>query len=137
MGDVFEFNKVESQLLGEEMIDGLDCVKVRVKRWYYTSSPPAIQDLWLAKQRNFHVAQCRTSFSERGKDVPSDATRVTKWREIAKGVWIAEVVQWQDLSPDGPGSKPFGKQTRRLVLERAVFNPQLPEGFFALPQAPA
>ncbi len=69
------FNKVESQILGEEAIDGLECVKVRVKRWYYTKSPPALQDLWLAKQRNFHVAQCRTSSSENGRDVPYDATR--------------------------------------------------------------
>ena len=101
VGDIFEFNKVESQVLGEETIDGLDCVKVRVKRWYYTSQPPALQDLWLAKQRNLHVAQCRISGSENGKEVPSDVTRVTKWREAAKGIWLPEVVQWQDLSPDG------------------------------------
>lgn len=136
-GSVFEFNKVESQLLGEEAIDGLECVKVRVKRWYYTKSPPALQDLWLAKQRNFHVVQCRTSFSEDGKDVPYDATSVTKWREIAKGVWVPEVVQWQDLSPDGPRAKTLGKEMRSLVVQKAVLHLELSKAFFALPQIPA
>ena len=136
-GSVFEFNKVESQLLGEEAIDGLDCVKVRVKRWYYTKSPPALQDLWLAKQRNFHVAQCRTFSSEKGKEVPYDAAWVTKWREITQGVWLPEVVQWQDLSPGGPQRRPFGTQMRRLVVEKAVLHPELPKAFFAPPQIPA
>lgn len=136
-GSVFEFNKVESQLLGEEAIDGLDCVKVRVKRWYYTKSPPALQDLWLAKQRNFHVARCRRSSSEDGKEVPRDVTWVTKWREAAKGVWLPEVVEWQDLSPDGPRAKTLGKEMRSLVVEKAVLHPELPNAFFALPQIPA
>ncbi len=136
-GSVFEFNKVESQLAGEETIDGLDCVKVRVKRWYYTSDRPAIQDLWLAKQCNFHVAQCRTSFVEKGMEVPRDATRVAKWRELAKGVWLPEVVEWQDLSPDRPEKRAFGKQVRRLIVEKAILNPTLPKAFFTLPEIPA
>ena len=138
MGDSLEFNKVESQVLGEETIGGLDCVKVRVKRWYYTSSPPAFQDLWLAKDRNFHVAQCRTSFPENGKEDARDVTRVTKWREAAKGIWLPEVVQLHDLQDTSIRAREDPeKEIQRLEVEKADLNPALANEFFTLPEIPA
>ncbi len=62
---------------------------------------------------------------------------MTKWREIAKGVWVPEVVEWQNLSPDGPRAKTFRKEMRSLVVQKAVLHPELPKAFFALPQIPA
>ena len=43
------------------------------------------------------MAQCRTSFPENGKEDTRDVTRVTNWREAAKGIWLPEVVELHDL----------------------------------------
>ena len=39
-GSVYEFTKVEAHFEGEEMIDGLRCVKIRVDRWHYSKEVP-------------------------------------------------------------------------------------------------
>ena len=74
---------MEAELLGEETVDGLDCVKICVRRWYDTSDPPSHQYLWLAKQRNFHMAQCRTSFIEKGNiGFPSSPEEIEHFRKM-------------------------------------------------------
>ena len=133
MGYAFEFNRVEAQRMGEEAVDGLACVKVRVKRWYRTSDPPHTEDLWLAADRNFQVALCRTTVIGKKQTVTDDESRVLKWRELAKGVWLPELIEWKKLRPEGPQEN----WSRRLVVEKAVWKPQLPEGLFHLPTVPA
>ena len=134
-GSVFEFNKVESEFIGEENVDGLACVKVEVRRWYYTKSPPAIQVLWLAKDRNYHVVRCRTSFLRKGKEVIGAGSRVTKWREIATGVWLPSAVEMRSPPPTDETSRAL-QSTRSLHIEHAALNPTMPAGFFDLPEIP-
>jgi thiol-disulfide isomerase/thioredoxin len=135
-GSVFEFYKVEAELLGDEAIDGLDCVKVRVKRWYYTKDPPEIQYLWLAKDRNFHVAQSRTARLRKQEEVGQVESRVTKWQEVEQGVWLPTAVQVVDVSPKATKADAAPQPTRRLSVDALAWNPTLPDDFFALPRIP-
>ncbi|HLN27723.1 MAG TPA: M56 family metallopeptidase [Gemmataceae bacterium] len=136
-GSVFEFYKVEAELIGEEKLDDLDCVKVKVRRWYYTKETPSIQYLWLAKDRNYHVARCRTAWFRKGKEEPGDETRVTKWHEVAKGIWLPTVVTSEGFGWDGDGKKSAAPQwTRRLSIEKATLDPALSPDLFKLPDIP-
>lgn len=74
-GSAFEFNKVESAFLGTDSVGELRCVKVQIQRWHYTRDPPIVQYLWLAKDRNYHVAQVQTVWTRNGRDIPGDAMR--------------------------------------------------------------
>ncbi len=136
-GSIFELYKVESELTGEERLGSLDCVTVKVRRWYYTNNnPPAIQYLWLAKDRNYHVAQCRVARTRNGQEVPGDTTRVTRWREIAKDVWLPAVVTSQLFRGDAQGDEAAPYMTRNLLLHAATLNPQVPPEQFRLPEIP-
>src|SRR5262249_11188832 len=42
-GSVNEFTKVEARVEGEEVVEGLRCLKIRVNRWYYSNDTPALQ----------------------------------------------------------------------------------------------
>lgn len=130
----YEFHKVESQVVGEEVIDGLACVKVRVRMASRGSDPLAVQDLWLAKDRNYHVARCRTALCDKDQEVPDAESRVVQWRELAKGVWLPALVEEKDISPDRAKQRSSG---RRLVLQQAAWRPNPRAGFFKLPEVPA
>jgi hypothetical protein len=52
-GSVNEFTKVEAHVEGEEQVEGLRCLKIRVNRWYYSKDVPVLQHLWLAPERNY------------------------------------------------------------------------------------
>ena len=52
-GSIYEFTKVVTHFEGEEKVDGLRCVKIRVDRWSYSRSPASLQYLWLAPERNY------------------------------------------------------------------------------------
>jgi hypothetical protein len=136
-GSVFEFSKVEVEWIGEEKLDDLDCVKVRVRRWYYTNDSPFLQFLWLAKDRNYHVACCRTATLRNGKEQPGDETRVTKWKQIAAGVWLPAVVTSETFrfNPDGTKSKAVWF-TRRLTLDKFTLGPEPSTEAFKPPHIP-
>jgi thiol-disulfide isomerase/thioredoxin len=136
-GSVFEFNKVEAELAGVEQLDGLDCIKVKVRRWYYTRDVPSMEYLWLAKDRNYHVARCRTAWFRKGQERPGDETRVTKWRELAPGVWLPTFITSESFGTDRDGKKPAVPQwTRQLSVETAVLNPVTTADSFKLPAIP-
>jgi hypothetical protein len=136
-GSVFEFSKVEVEPAGEEKVDDLACVKVKVRRWYYTSEPPSIQYLWLAKDRNYHVARCQTARLKKGKEEPDFETRVTKWQKIAEGVWLPAVVTSETFWPNRDGTKSKNLCiTRRLALEKATIASAIPAEGFKLPRIP-
>jgi hypothetical protein len=137
-GSVFEFYRVEVDQISEEKFNDLDCVKVELRRWSYTKDPPAIHNLWLAKDRNYHVAGCQVlTPTGKGKLERGDETRVRKWQEIAKGVWLpAEVTS--DTFRWGPNGKKTTNLwfTRKLTLEKAAAGLSLPAESFTLPRIP-
>ncbi|MDB5388401.1 MAG: hypothetical protein JWM11_4047, partial [Planctomycetaceae bacterium] len=129
-GTVHEFYKVETDSLGDETIEGLACTKVRVKRWYYSKGEPSIQYLWLARERNLHVARTLIASSNKGVEVVSQATHVTRWQQIAKEVWIPAEVE-VEAPPPGPV-----RDTQRFAVESVAFAPALRDGFFIRPEIP-
>ena len=58
-GSVYEFSTVITGLEGEEIVDGLRCVKVRVDRWPYSHREPSLPHLWLAADRNYFCVKER------------------------------------------------------------------------------
>ena len=56
-GSINVFARVVARFDGEEPIDGLRCVKVRVDRWFPPHDDPFPQYLWLAVERNYHCVQ--------------------------------------------------------------------------------
>jgi beta-lactamase regulating signal transducer with metallopeptidase domain len=124
-GSIFEFNRVESAIVGEDTIDGLDCTIVLVKRWHYSSGPPSHQYLWLAKDRNLHVLQTRTAHMKDGDELPQEESRVKRWRKIADGVWLPELVEVISISPDAVKNKTIENITYRMALESMEWNPKL------------
>jgi len=137
-GSVFEFYKVEVAQIGEDKFNDLDCVKVKLKRWSYTKDPPATHDLWLAKDRNYHVACCRVVLTlGKGQEERGDETRVTKWQEVAKGIWLpaevtSETFRW---GPNGRKTTDLWF-TRKLTLEKGAVGAALPAEEFKLPRIP-
>ena len=136
-GSVYEFYKVTAELIGREKLDNLDCMKLKVRRWYYTKDTPSIQYLWLAIDRNYHVARCRTAWLRKEKEEEGDETRVTKWGEVAKGIWLPTLVTSESFGRDGDGKKSAAPQwTRQLSVEKAALDPALPADLFKLPDVP-
>ena len=79
--------------MGEEDIDGLNCVKLRVDLWSKDEAPPPREQMdnwwiWLATDRNYlpirHVGYA-PSYSA---DLPIQTGTANDLREIAPGVWF-------------------------------------------------
>jgi hypothetical protein len=134
-GSINEFNRVEAAIAGEETIDDLLCTIVLVKRWYYSNDTPVHQYLWLAADRNLHVAQTRTAFTRNGQESPIEESRVKQWRKLAEDLWVPDVVEVIDISPQNQKNPFLGGQ--RLTVEAAEHNPRFPPGTFELPPIPA
>src|SRR5262245_29710324 len=64
---------------GEEAVDGLRCLKIRVEHWATTKDPPRRQYLWLAPGRNYHCVK---------EEDPWHEMRVVKLRELAPRLWF-------------------------------------------------
>ena len=85
-GSDTEFPKVEAHVEGEEQLDGLRCLKIKVNRWYCSEDVPVLQYLWLALERNYLCVKEQMSWP---KSMYGDLTlhemRVDEMREIAPG----------------------------------------------------
>lgn len=132
-GSVFEFNRFEAEYAGEEEVNGLKCVKILCRRWYYTirNGKPSKSFIWLAPERNYLCVK-RQPIPREAKQPPGSFTIVDSFREIADGVWLPERVRvldyyYKDLKQ--------GKQTVEwkdtLELVEAKLNPGRPVGFFS------
>lgn len=134
-GSIYEFYKVESQLIGDEVVEGLPCIKVKVQRWYYSKEEPAIQYLWLARDRNLHVARTVSASLQKGQEVVSQAAHVTKWSEVSKGMWLPMNVEAEPLPA---GSKPPVFQvSEKLNITEVALNPPTDAASFKAPPVPA
>ncbi|HEY2841258.1 MAG TPA: M56 family metallopeptidase [Pirellulales bacterium] len=136
-GAVFEFNKIETKLLDDEQVDGLDCAKVRVQRWHYTKDPPTIQYLWLAKDRNYHVAKTRTAYIQKFIEVNRTESRVTRWRQLGDNLWAPAAVEVFEHSSTARQPEGEPKPERRLEVDEMAFGPRLTAETFELPKIPA
>ena len=120
------FRKVETHFEGEEEVDGLRCLKVRVNRWYQPNQPPSTQYLWLAPERNYHCIKegpVRTWWYE---------MRVARAaRGGARGL-----VPGANLGHDLPGERPESGGSRRstgrteTTIEEVNLSPRHEAAFF-------
>ena len=86
---VSNFTRVVTHLEGEEMVDGLRCVKVRADRSSFAANGRAQQQLWLAADRNYFCVKERLSSA--GSTLGALASRemhVDEMRELAPGLWF-------------------------------------------------
>ena len=88
-GSVNEFTKVEARVEGEEQVEGLRCLKIRVNRWYYSKDVPVLQHLWLAPERNYLCIKERLSWPKSMfGDLPMHEMRAEDLHEITPGIWF-------------------------------------------------
>jgi Zn-dependent protease with chaperone function len=137
-----DINRVEAAVVGEETVGGLECVKVRLKSWYDSPFPPDIHYLWLAKERNYHIAQWEAALLRDKEEIPDAKGRVTKWLELEKGIWFPGALEETSMiriwKYAGPGStQAQGEDHTELIVKKATLNPKLPPDFFKLPKIPA
>ena len=133
----FEFYAVQAEVVDADLVDDLACTVVLVKRWYHTSSPPIHQYLWLAKDRSYHVVQSRTAFLRDEQEEPREESRVKKWRQLADGLWLPEVVEVVEISPDSVRNKRTSTVVQRLMLQAAEWKPRTTGDTFERPAIPA
>jgi thiol-disulfide isomerase/thioredoxin len=114
------FAKVEAHFEGEEPVDGLRCLKVRVGRWYRPNEEPLTQDLWLAPERNYHCIK---------EKFPWHDMRVSELREVAPGVWFPTKIAVNDYDPQRPGNPVVVKRTETTV-ETVELAPHHEAGLF-------
>ena len=135
-GSIFEFYAAEAGVVDEDVVDGLSCAVVLVKRWYYTSDPPTHQYLWLAKDRNLHVVQSRTASLANGQEIPREESRVKSWRKVSDGVWLPEIVEVTEISPDSVKNKTTDRVVQRLTLDAMEWAPETEPKTFESPSIP-
>lgn len=88
-GSAYEFIKVVTHFEGEEKVDGLRCLKVRVDHWRTSKDTSALQYLWLAPERNSICVKEQVSWpSSRFGDLPYLEMHVDELREVAPGAWF-------------------------------------------------
>jgi len=76
------------QLLGEEEIKGLNCIKVRIEQFRADGKQSEKIILWLARDRNLLPAQAVFYQPGRSEEVPQAEAWVDEWQEVRPGVWF-------------------------------------------------
>jgi thiol-disulfide isomerase/thioredoxin len=88
-GSVYEFTKVEIHFEGEEVVDGLRCVRLRVDHYYHSKDVPFLQYLWLATERNHFCVKEQLSWPKSMfGDLIVHEMHVNEMREVAPGLWF-------------------------------------------------
>jgi len=128
----FAIRATEVISIADEAIDGLECVKVRIKRWSLGMDTPSLMDLWLAKDRNWHIVHCKTFSTEDGREVPINDTSAKKWSKAAPDLWFPRLFESSLVQPNGDL-----KIYMRLVIESLELNPAIASDEFKIGVPPA
>jgi peroxiredoxin len=115
------FRRVEVRFDGEEVIDGLRCVKLRVDRWYQPNTLPTTQHLWLAPERNF---LCIKGGS------PRTEMHVEELREVAPGVWFPARIVVVLSNARNPKVKGVVLRRTETIVEDVNLAPRHEAAFF-------
>ncbi|QDT86040.1 outer membrane lipoprotein-sorting protein [Gimesia chilikensis] len=78
----------KADILGEETVQGLKCIKVQIDRRRNSSKSEHRDVLWLARERNLLPVQAVTYQFSRSTDIPQSETWVDEWLEVRPGVWF-------------------------------------------------
>ena len=116
------FAMVVTRFEGEEPVDGLRCVKVRLDRWYRPNEQPLTQYLWLAPERNYHCVKERYLRHE---------MRVTELREVAPGVWFPTKITVSDSDALRPHlAVGVGVERTETIVEQVELAPHYEAALF-------
>jgi thiol-disulfide isomerase/thioredoxin len=131
-GSVYEFTKVVTRFEGEEMVDGLRCLKIRCDRWYYSKDVPVLQFLWLAPDRNYQCVKEQLSWPKSMfGDLPMQEMHVDGWREVAPGAWFPIKVTVVDYDREAlRQKKPVVSERVETTVERVDLAPRHDPAFF-------
>lgn len=133
-GSIYECYKVESEYVGEEQLLGLDSIKLRVRRWYYTNDQPEIQYLWLIPDRNYLCARVQSMARIENGEMPASDSRVRAFAQVKPGLWLPRRVsidryQWKALRR---GDLVKSDEREFLDLEDVVLDPEYANETFVL-----
>lgn len=125
-GSLYDFARLEVISEPDENVDGLECAKVRCRRWYSDSGQPVVELLWLAKERNYLCVRSQTLLNDRG--FIGDEGRVTEWRELKPGLWLPTRMSLKIYaSPGRLGDAPAAVQSdEELIVDEATPDPNYP-----------
>lgn len=87
-GRTFELVRVETEIEGEEIIDGLKCIKLRNRCWHRDKDSPAVTLLWLAPERNYLCVGSQWFLESIDRSRPLEVSKVAEWRELEPGLWL-------------------------------------------------
>ena len=134
-----EFTKVEARVVGEEEVDGLRCVKLRVDRWFYSRDVPILQYLWLAPGRNYLCIKEQISWPKsRYGDLPMTEMHVEALREAAPGLWFPAKIAVINYDREALARKSQVVEGRtEAVVESLDLNPRHDLAFFRAVAIPA
>jgi hypothetical protein len=131
-GSVYEFTRVVAHFEGEEKIDGLRCLKVRVERWYRSNSSPESHDLWLAPERNYVCVKAQVSRPKgRFGDLPYIEMHAEALREAAPGVWFPRKIAVLNYDVEALRQKKQVVSSRtETIVEKVDLAPHYEAAFF-------
>ncbi len=120
--------KIAVTVIGDEKIDGLDCVKVKVEYWRgEEDDPTGCRHVWLAKNRNYFPVMSNSGFAP---PFLEEAT-VLKWSEIKPGIWMPKTI---DVASNDWNQAAQGNQvphTRtEFEIKKVELKPDYPMEFF-------
>jgi hypothetical protein len=138
-GGVYDFTRVVPRLEGEEMVDGLRCVKVGVERWLEDATEPAVQHLWLAADRNYFCVKERLlPYKSTPGGLPSREMQVDELRELAAGLWFPMKLAVVNYDRQALKQKKRVVASRiEMIVEKANLSPRHDNVFFREVPIPA
>jgi hypothetical protein len=127
-GSADVFARVNIQVDGEEPINNLRCLKVRVNRWYSPQDQPLTQYLWLAPERNYHCVMERYLCAD--MRLWHDM-RVAELRELVPGVWFPTKFTVTEFDIQRPAqANPIVVKRTETIIERVELAPHYEDAFF-------
>lgn len=120
------------QLLGEEEIQGLNCIKVQIEQYNGNGKQSSKVILWLARDRNLIPTQAVYFQPLRSEEIPQSEAWVDEWQEVRPGVWFPRKFHVDRLNWIMYVSKHKQQVGWReeYQVESVELDPRLPEGTF-------
>lgn len=87
-GRTFDLARVETEIEGEEIIDGLKCIKLRNRCWHRDKESPTVELLWLAPERNYLCIGSQWFVESIDRWRPLEVSKVVEMRELEPGLWL-------------------------------------------------
>jgi hypothetical protein len=136
-----EDNKTSATKAGEEVVDGLACVKVRIEQWHPSDRAKGELSggdtyIWLAVDRNYLPIKMERYSSELNRLLkgprPTGIGRVEGLREIEPGIWFPLKTAFENYTnfttPDR--TKLELSSVKRHVFEKVDLHPSYPVSLF-------